>query len=179
MKFSEYVQSLSPITTVDDKQASLYWNRHFVDGINIWPKLPVHIRTYIRKWERNQRSKDLFKSCKSGRDKLAELNSIKPAAATADVPLNYSSIPIPPPMPQPNSMALHNQQYTIVANSVIGTLTTNAGIKRRRGDRGKDAPDVHRLPRPRRCMNCVKNNGDNFATCAGRTGRGTCQFFPP
>lgn len=178
MKFSAYVQEISPVTKIDDKKAAVHWNRHFVDGINIWPKLPVHFRTYISKWERGQRSKDLFKSCKSGREKLAELNSIKPAAS-ASAPQNHSNlIPLPSPMPQPDPAALHNQQYTIVGNSVIGTLPTASGKKRRRGERGKDAPDVHRLPRMRRCKICLRNNGAHYETCAGRTGRGKCQYFP-
>jgi len=75
IKFSTYMQDLSPVTNIDDKKAAVHWNRHFVDGINIWPKLPVHFRTYIRKWERGQRSKDLFKSCKSAETKWQ--NSIR------------------------------------------------------------------------------------------------------
>ncbi len=175
IKFSTYVQDLSPVTNIDDKKAAVHWNRHFVDGISIWPKLPVHFRTYIRKWERGQRSKDLFRSCKSGRDKLVELNSIKPAASTS-APQNHSnSIPLPPPMPQPDPAALHNQQYTIVGNSVIGTLPTTAGKKRKRGERGKDATS---LPRSRRsCLTCARNQGPNYETCPGRTGRGKCQYF--
>eukprot|EP00986_Skeletonema_menzelii_P007413 scaffold2910_cov116-Skeletonema_menzelii.AAC.2 len=111
IKFSTYMQDLSPVTNIDDKMAAVHWNRHFVDGINIWPKLPVHFRTYIRKWERGQRSKDLFKSCKSGREKLVELNSIKPAAS-ASAPQNHSnSIPLPAPMPQPD-----RQRCTISSN---------------------------------------------------------------
>ena len=75
--FSTYVQDLSLVivNTIDDKKDAVRWSRHFVDGINIWPKLPVHFRTYIRKWERGQRSKDLFKSCKSAETKWQ--NSIR------------------------------------------------------------------------------------------------------
>ena len=172
-KFSKYVQDMSPITTIDDKKAAVHWNRHYVDGINIWPKLPVHFRTHIRKWERGQRSKDLFASCKSGREKLVELNSIKPAAS-ASAPQQIP-IPIPPAMPQPQPEALHNQQYTIVANTVIGTLPAAAGMKRKRGERGRD---TKRTPRSRRCTTCLANNGPHCSTCPGRTGRGTCLYFP-
>ena len=102
---------------------------------------------------------------------MVELNSIKPAAS-ASVP---QQIPIPPAMPQPE--ALHNQQYTIVANSTIGTLPVAEGKKRKRGERGKDASSVFR--RIRHCTTCVANEGPHSSTCPGRTGRGTCKYFFP
>eukprot|EP00986_Skeletonema_menzelii_P020070 scaffold30053_cov183-Skeletonema_menzelii.AAC.1 len=80
-------------------------------------------------------------------------------------------------MPQPDPAALHNQTYTIVGNSVIGTLPTTAGKKRRRGEHGKDKSCATRRPNSRRCMTCVNNQGPHFATCTGRTGRGKCQYF--
>jgi len=64
---------------------------------------------------------------------LDELNSIEPAA-TADAP-SYQSIPIPPQMPQPEPAALHNQPYTIVANSVIGEIPA-------RGVSGEKMPTI-------------------------------------
>ena len=131
MQFSTYVhEQQTSVSTIDDKKAATDWNRSYVDGINIWPKLPCHIRTYLRKWEKGQRCKEVFNSSRSGREKLAELNSIEPAA-TADATANQS-IPIPPQMPQPEPAALHNQPYTIVANSVIGELPLSSTLKRKR-----------------------------------------------
>mmetsp|Transcript_35752 Transcript_35752/g.52508 ORF Transcript_35752/g.52508 Transcript_35752/m.52508 type:complete len:91 (+) Transcript_35752:518-790(+) len=68
-------------------------------------------------------------------------------------------------MPQPQPEALHNQQYTITANAIIGTLPIVEGKKRKRGERGKDASGASRRSRPRRCMTCVANEGPNFNTC--------------
>ena len=46
-------------------------------------------------------------------------NSIRSSScSTTSAPQNHSNlIPLPPPMPQPDPAALHNQQYTIVRNS--------------------------------------------------------------
>ncbi|KAL7493375.1 hypothetical protein ACHAWT_002406, partial [Skeletonema menzelii] len=81
MKFSEYVHSLpSPLSANNYEKAAVNWCG-FVDGISVWPKLPCHFRTYKRKWDKNQRCKDLFERSKSGRQKLAELNSIEHATS--------------------------------------------------------------------------------------------------
>jgi len=169
MKFSEYVHSLpSPLSANDDKKAAVDWCA-FVDGTNIMPKLPCHFRTYIRKWDSNLRSKDLFERSKSGRQKLAELNSIE-HAVTITAP-----VPLPPSMPQPKPGAMHNQSYTIVANNAIGQVPLLTTRKRKIGERGKDAEGTKR--KPRRCILCVEKGGPNFETCSGRWPRGKCQHF--
>ena len=170
MQFSTYVHNLScPVANVDDKKAAIDWCA-FVDGQKIMPKLPCHIRTYIRKWERNQRSKDLFERSKSGREKLAELNSIElPSAAARSQPIT-----LPPAMPQPNPAAMHNQPYTIVANSLIGQIPASQVSNRKRG-RGRDKEGTVR--KRRRCLTCVAQEGPHFETCSGRWPRSTCQYY--
>lgn len=172
MQFSTYLHSLqSPVNTIDDVKAAIDWCS-LVDGQKIMPKIPCHIRTYIRTWLRNQRSKELFERSKSGREKLDELNSIEQtnAAAATNPP-----IPLPPTIPQPQPIAMHNEPYTIVANSLIGEAPASR-VKRSRGDRGKDKEGTTR--KKRRCLTCVEKGGPNFATCKGRTSRGTCEYFP-
>jgi hypothetical protein len=172
IQFSTYVHSLScPVSNIDDKQAAIDWCA-FVDGKKIMPKLPSHIRTYIRIWEKNQRSKDLFQRCKSGREKLDELNSIEQAAAAPNQP-----IPLPPAMPQPQPAAMHNQPYTIVANSLIGQIPVSQVRNRGRGKRGKDKEETIRRPKQRRCLTCVAQEGPHFYTCKGRWPRGKCQYY--
>ena len=170
IKFSEYVHSLSsPLSATDYNQAAVDWCA-FVDGVNIMPKLPCHFRTNMRKWEKNQRCKDLFKRSKSGRDKLTELNSIE----HADAP--NQSIPLPPPMPQPQPGAMHGQSFTIVAGNAIGEVPLDETRKKRKnGERGKDG----KKRRPRRCKLCVENGGPHFNTCKGRSPNGKCQHFSP
>eukprot|EP00986_Skeletonema_menzelii_P011043 scaffold5558_cov138-Skeletonema_menzelii.AAC.6 len=134
------------------------------------PKLPCHIRTYIRQWMKNQRSKDLFEQSKSGREKLDELNSIEQADAAPNQP-----IPLPPAIPQPQPGAMHNEPYTIVANSLIGEISANQVPRRKRGNRGKDKEGKKR--RPRRCLTCMRQGGTNFATCKGRSPNGKCEYY--
>ena len=55
IKFSTYMQDFSPMKTIDDKKAAVHWNRHFVNGINIWPKLPVHLHIFVNGREVNDR----------------------------------------------------------------------------------------------------------------------------
>ena len=87
---------------------------------------------------------------------MDELNSIEPAA-TADAP-SYQSIPIPPQMPQPEPAALHNQPYTIVANSVIGEIPLSSSHKRKKGERGRgDA--LHACTMMVLFLNHVKGDG--------------------
>ena len=52
-KFAQYAQNNLPI---NDEAAAIAWCE-FVDGVEILPKLPVHIRTHMKKWDRNQRIK--------------------------------------------------------------------------------------------------------------------------
>ena len=47
----------------------------YVDGINIFPKLPVYLRNYYKTWERNRRKKDAVEGAKDGVTKLNELNA--------------------------------------------------------------------------------------------------------
>lgn len=169
MQFSTYLNSLqSPIATIDDTKAAIDWCA-FVDGQKIMPKLPCHIRVYIRTWMNNQRSKDVLKRSKSGREKLDELNSIEQADAAPNQP-----IPLPPAIPQPQPGAMHNDPYTIVANSVIGEIPISQVAKRKRGNRGKDKVEKRR---PRRCRMCLEMGGLNFATCKGRWPNGKCEHY--
>ena len=173
MQFSNYLNSLqSPVETIDDKKAAIDWCA-FVDGQKIMPKLPCHIRVYIRQWMKNQRSKDLFQRSKSGREKLDELNSIEQADPAPNQP-----ILLPPAIPQPQPGAMHNEPYTIVAKSLIGELPESRVGKRKRGDRGKDKEGKKCRPKQRRCLTCVQHGGTNFAVCVGRWPRGTCQYYP-
>ena len=126
----------------------------------IMPTLPCRFRTNMRKCEKNQRCKDLFKRSKSGRDKLAELNSIE----RADAP--NQSIPLPPPMPQPQPGAMHGQSFIIVAGNAIGQVPLDETRKKlKNGQRGKDG----KIRRPRRCKLCAENGGPHFNTWKGRS----------
>jgi hypothetical protein len=58
----------------DESLMAIEWCK-YVNGITIFPKLPVYLRMYYERWERNQRIKDAIRSSKSEVDLLAEVNS--------------------------------------------------------------------------------------------------------
>ena len=58
---------------MDDEEMAIEWTQH-VDGINIFPKLPVHIRTQREQFDRNQRIRDAVRRAMPGIQKLNELN---------------------------------------------------------------------------------------------------------
>ena len=45
-----------------------------VDGVEVFPKLPVYLRTYYQKVERIDRIKDAVRSAKKGQELLSALN---------------------------------------------------------------------------------------------------------
>ena len=47
----------------DEDKMAKEWCKH-VNGKNVFPKLPVYLRTYYKTWERNLRKKKLLKELK-------------------------------------------------------------------------------------------------------------------
>jgi len=56
-----------------ERQMVLEWCK-YVDGINIFPKLPVHLRTHGERFERNERVRQATKDAKKKIALLKELN---------------------------------------------------------------------------------------------------------
>ena len=48
----------------DDVSMAVEWCKH-VNGISIFPKLPVYLRMYYERWERNQRVRDAVRNSQS------------------------------------------------------------------------------------------------------------------
>lgn len=57
----------------DDVAAAVEWCKH-VDGIDVLPKLPSHLRTHREEWDRNQRVKECAGRAKEKNERLEELN---------------------------------------------------------------------------------------------------------
>lgn len=53
---------------------SIMWCRH-VDGFSVFPKLPVYLRLYYERWERNQRVRDAVQSSKNELQLLEMVNN--------------------------------------------------------------------------------------------------------
>ena len=151
------------------KQAAIEWCK-LVDGVNIFPKLPVHIRIHKESFQRNQRVKDCVEMARSGREKLNELNNALRPVVTA----NLETADYPEAMPIINQNAMHNLPYVVTGGTVVGTLPIPIN-KRSVGERGKDI----KRRAPRRCRRCLKNNGDYALECVGRGGQEKCLYFDP
>jgi hypothetical protein len=62
----------------------------YVNGTTIFPKLPVYLQMYYKRWERNHRVKDVVKSSKTGIQLLQQLNN-KHMLLPSDTPNQPSS----------------------------------------------------------------------------------------
>lgn len=68
---------------VDFEQLALKWCTH-VDGIHIWPKLPVYLRVHANTFERNQRVKRTLSELQAGQEQLREMNDATSALPVCD-----------------------------------------------------------------------------------------------
>lgn len=151
----------------DPDAAAVEWCK-LVNGVDIFPKLPVHIRIHKESFQRNQRIKDCVEMAKSGQEKLNELNeALRPVVAA-----NTQPTVCPESLPQIDPVAMHNLPYVVTGFTAIGTLPIPS-IKRKIGQRGKD-----KQPRaPKRCSRCVGNGGQFAVECRGRGGTIHCQYY--
>ena len=67
---------------LDDRKMAITWCDH-CDGIEIFPKLPVYLRTYHKKFESNARVRDAVQRAERGHRALEALNKATLATATA------------------------------------------------------------------------------------------------
>ena len=58
----------------DEFTMSLHWCQH-VDGTFVFPKLPVYLRLYYERWERNQRVQDAVRNSKTELQLLEKVNN--------------------------------------------------------------------------------------------------------
>jgi hypothetical protein len=178
-----------------------------VDGENIFPKLPVYLRSYNEQYLRNRRVQDAVDSMKSDTELLEELNKelvpeelmqqdqesgvddFAPVHDSGDdmeervggptTVAGWPQIPLPFIMPQPQGMARWPSGLgpPIVAGTMIGLATVSEAPLTRK--RGGRGTDTK--PRAkRRCQRCLQNQGNNAAICKGGNGaQGSkaCQYF--
>jgi len=162
-KFAQCI--LSPDFPKSDDAAAIAWCK-FVDDVNIFPKLPVHIRTYREKFQRNERVRQSVENAREGNEKLAELNN----ALTAIAAETICDIPIPRPMPDPKPQAMHISPYVVVGGVAVGQTPSNVPVTKQRGTDKKKRQKLT-------CKYCEKNGGEFFQVCGGRTARGACSFY--
>ena len=180
------------ISKKTEEDLAIWWCSR-VDGINIFPKLPVHFRMHLRKWLKGNRIENSVKAAKKGADKLKEINDkLSPfysgpadtASTSAASALESSgadaitrAFPVikrPPAMPQPTLKVMHNKPYTLVGSTMLGT-DPGAGVairKMRGNDKNKRTPKM--------CPKCVglKMYDNNLEHRCAAVGRGReCDYF--
>ena len=153
----------------DPEAAAIEWCK-LVDGVDIFPKLPVHIRIHRESFQRNQRIKNCIEFARSGQEKLNELNdALRPVIAANSEP---TVRPEALPLIDPNAM--HNLPYVVTGGTAVGALPIPMqSNKRKVGQRGKDK----KQRRPKRCSRCVENGGQYASECAGRGGAVLCEYY--
>ena len=153
----------------DPEAAAIEWCK-LVNGVDIFPKLPVHIRIHRESFQRNQRIKNCIEFARSGQEKLNELNdALRPVIAANSEP---TVRPEALPLIDPNAM--HNLPYVVTGGTAIGALPIPIqSNKRKVGQRGKDK----KQRRPKRCSRCVENGGQYASECAGRGGTVLCEYY--
>ena len=157
---------LDPSFPARDDAAAVSWCK-FVDGVNIHPKLPVHIRNYREQFERNERVRQSAENARAGNEKLSELN----AALTTSTNGDSTNIPMPRPMPDPLPQAMHTSPYVVVGGIAIGQTPIDTPNPTK--PRGKDKKKRKR----RECQSCESNSCQFYQVCSGRGPRGKCAFF--
>jgi len=78
---------LEEMTHFDADKMELKWIE-YVDGVNIFPKLPAQLRQYHTKWERNRCVQKAVKSMKSDLEILESLNKAQVPADLLPVQQN-------------------------------------------------------------------------------------------
>lgn len=146
LAYAQYVLELNG--PINYNQAAVDWLK-YVDGVNIMPKLPSHMRTHDEAWSRNRRVKDCVRNARGGKEKLDELNAIISPQFEGAAPLREAELP--QAMPQPKVQALDNVPYQLVGGVLIG-----------------NDPVPTKRKRLNRCRVC------EVLGCAGATNRSYC-----
>ena len=149
------------------------------------PKLPVHIRTHRDRFRQSRRIRAMHQKTKKAREKLSSINEItynscqtmnptglagEAAAKDAEdgnlttlTGIGSTEIPLPPAFTLPELISLHPAPYSRVHVSTIGEVPQPPTKKRKeRSDKGKKRNKQN--PKPRRCMECVRNGGQHCGT---------------
>jgi hypothetical protein len=124
------------------EKMAIDWCRH-VDGKDIFPKLPVYLRTHHNTYQHNQLVRAAVQSAATGEEVLTRINNetlqraLDPTAtASLSHPPNPSTFlpPLPPP-PSPSAPILPPLSAVAVSASVRPSNTVAASTRELEGDR--------------------------------------------
>ena len=183
----------------DPDEQALEWV-DFVDGVKIFPKLPVHLRNYREIFQQNSRARQAFRESKQSLDSLDSLNQtlcpIEPSATddpnTQQAPQqsnrylwNWETVPqqpqpllpAPPAASEPRNMCVGG--VMIDKSPEVVRLENMGYMRNKRGLRGPDNPARKRSKR--RCAVC-KNLGktdEEAQNCKGNNKQTNCPYYHP
>ena len=146
-----------------------------VDGINIFPKLPVYLRTHYTKWQQNQRVLDAVAKAAPSEARLREINAGFGMTSAAATETRTVTVLLPPTMPQPQgTLMLQPVLGVVVGGTMVGGAPPTRGDDGKKRRRGKDA-GIGKV-RHRRCKYCVQHGRslEEASNCPGRGGRSLC-----
>lgn len=104
----------------DFDKAAEDWVDH-VDGVNIMPKLPSHMRTYDEAFSRNTRIKECVKNAAGAAERLKELHDKITPCAASDTNVSGWKAPVAPsPMPEPPVQAMNNAPFLVIGHLLVG-----------------------------------------------------------
>ena len=155
----------------DMEAMSIEWCK-YVNGVTVFPKLPVYLRTYHAKWQKHQRVRDAVRAAAQGAAKLKELNEQMVSSTPA--------VLLPPGMPQ-TPAGMEPEDAAIVAGIAIGGVPVRQNGEKRRKGRG---PDKQQRA-PNKCRRCLElfmpqcQALDKAQQCPGRfaKSRRKCEFW--
>jgi len=158
-----------------------------VDGVKIFPKLAINIRTYYEKWKKNWRIKDAIHESKNLLNQLKNLFHIADdyffndtSIANLEIQDNkfYSNAPpensniIQNPLPPRGEPAIDlEQNHSQIVGGIMIGIPDLLEIGRKRF-RGKDM----KQRKKRVCSWCSLNHPTLAITCRGRGGAKFCEY---
>jgi len=162
----------APQGPLNFEQMAIEWCKK-VDAVNIFPKLPVYLRTHYSKWQRNQRVRDAVDRAALGEARLREINVVFGTQSTAASEATVVSVLLPPTMPQPQGTWVLPVLGVIVGGTMVGGAPPTRGDDGMRRQRGKDRIGIIRH---RRCKYCVQHGKslEDATKCPGRGGWSVC-----
>ena len=187
---------------LDSHAIALLWIDH-VDGISIFPKIPAHLRTYYKHWERNVRIKSAEKEMEperqalerfqkkhspvhavAGNDSLSSPDERPAKKARARLHIGTQAVSFPAvryPHQQvaPSAKALRDFQYSVFAgNQLVWRPDQDATLLMGPRKRGRKKGSTDGKQRQQKmCRLCREQHGKSkefSSTCPGRNNRRNC-----
>jgi hypothetical protein len=145
-----------------------------VDAVNIFPNLPVYLRTHYSRWQQNQRVRDAVDRAAPGEERLREINAAFGIQSAATKEVAMVPVILPPTMQQLPGTLLQPLVGVVVGGTMVGGAPPTRGDRQAtKRQRGKDNVGIVRC---RRCKYCVQHGRslEEASNCPGRGGRSMC-----